>query len=91
MSSIPVPLSGAAQLTNLSSVGAGRRVRVRQIDSEPGACLRLREMGFCENAEICMVSAGCPLICRVCGVRVALSRQLASSILVEVVPITAGL
>lgn len=86
MSSFPVHLSNASPLMNLSSVGAGRRVRVREIASEPGTCLRLREMGFCENAEICKVSDGCPLICRVCGVRVALSRQLASSIMVELMP-----
>lgn len=77
-------------LVDLSAVRPGRRVRVRQIETEPGTCLRLREMGFCENVEISKLSDGCPMICRVCGVRVALSRQLASSILVEMVPACAG-
>jgi hypothetical protein len=40
-------------------------------------------MGFCENDEVWKVSDGCALICRVCGVRVALSSQLGSMILVE--------
>jgi ferrous iron transport protein A len=70
-------------LTSLRSVPCGQRVRVREIHSEPATCLRLREMGFCENAEICKVSDGCAMICRVCGVRVALSAQLAAMILVE--------
>ena len=70
----------------LSHARAGRRVRIRQIDSEPDTCLRLREMGFCENMEICKMTDGGTMICRVCGTRVALSHQLASSILVEEMP-----
>lgn len=79
-------LDPANPLSNLSAIRAGRMVRVREITTEPATCLRLQEMGFCENAEICKLSDGSPMICRVCGVRVALSRRLAASILVEEMP-----
>ncbi len=86
--SCPIPpLSAPAHaLLSLAAVRAGQRVRIREIVSEAATCLRLREMGFCENAEISAVAGGNGMICRVCGVRVALSRQLASCIRVELLP-----
>lgn len=72
-------------LQNLSAVRCGQSVRVREIHSEPETCQRLREMGFCENVEVCKVSQGSAMICRVCGVRVALSQKLGSMIMVETV------
>ena len=53
------------------------------VHDEPAVCQRLREMGFCEFAEIRKVSHGSALICHVCGVNVALSKYLAKNILVE--------
>ena len=69
--------------TNLCDVASQVTVRIKAIEGEPGVCQRLREMGFCEFAEIRKVSEGGPLICHVCGVKVILSRYLAKNILVE--------
>ncbi len=45
-------------------------------------------MGFCEYAEIIKVAQGTALICQVCGTRLALSRELAKTILIQPVAAT---
>lgn len=70
----------------LSGVARGSRVRVVALTSEPAVCQRLREMGFCEMAEVAKLSDGGGLICQVCGSRVALSSRLADEIVVEPLP-----
>jgi Fe2+ transport system protein FeoA len=67
----------------LCEVRCGQLVRVRRLASEATLCVRLREMGFCEDAEIVKLSQGGATLCQVCGTRVALSRTLARQILVE--------
>ena len=46
-------------------------------------CLRLRELGFCEAAEVCKVTDGSALICQVRGVRLAIGRNLGAEVMVE--------
>lgn len=67
----------------LCEAGVGATVRVRKLEDNPAVCQRLREMGFCESAEIHKLADNGALICQVCGVRVALSRSLAKNIIVE--------
>lgn len=69
--------------SSLKEARPGARVRVMELTSEPAVCHRLREMGFCEFAEISKVCDHGPCICTVCGTRVALSPQLAESIMVR--------
>jgi len=64
----------------------GEKVRVFRIDAQEVVCQRLREMGFCEQAEVRVLNRSGGLICQVCGARVCLSRQLADSIFVT--PVT---
>lgn len=64
----------------------GVRLRVRTLKGGAQVCHRLREMGFCELAEIKKLADNGALICQVCGTRVALSRTLGKEILVE--PVT---
>lgn len=68
---------------SLSEACAGRRYRVRELSAQPGLCRRLREMGFCESSEFHLVNKSTCLLCEICGAKVALSAQLAKSILVE--------
>ena len=68
---------------NLCDIESGQSVRVTQLRGEPAVCQRLREMGFCEFAEVRKVVHGEVLICHVCNTRIALSRRLAKNILVE--------
>ena len=72
----------------LCNIKNGLSVRVKELLGEPSMCHRLRELGFCEYAEVCKVAAGEALICHVCGVRVILSKRLAENIVVEAVDYT---
>lgn len=58
-------------------------MRIRQLCTSPEVALRLREIGFSEDQQVRMVSAQQTVICMVCNARLAISRQLAASILVE--------
>ena len=69
--------------TNLYDIEINQPVRVKSIHGEPAVCQRLREMGFCEFAEVRKLTHGSCLICHVCGVNVALSKYLAKNIVVE--------
>ena len=69
--------------STLCDVSINLPVRIKALHAEPAVCQRLREMGFCEFAEIRKVSEGAALLCRVCGVNIALSKYLARNILVE--------
>ncbi len=71
------------KFNTLCDVSMNLPVRIKALHGEPAVCQRLREMGFCEFAEIRKVAQGSALICHVCGVKVALSKYLAKNILVE--------
>lgn len=76
---------GRSALLSLSEAEVGRKLRVRDLRTQPVVCQRLREMGFCERAEICKLADNGALICMVCGTKVALSRRLGKQIMVELV------
>jgi ferrous iron transport protein A len=69
--------------SSLKEARTGARVRVVELKSDPAVCQRLREMGFCEFAEVSKICDHGPCICTVCGSRVALSPALAESIVVR--------
>jgi len=71
----------------LSRVLAGTAVRIRRLDAPPEVTVRLRELGFCEQQRIKLLSRHPNLICLVCNARLGISPELADNILVE--PITA--
>jgi Fe2+ transport system protein FeoA len=74
-------------LCPLSRVVAGTAVRIKQLSASPEVSHRLREMGFCEEQQIKLLSRQSNLICQVCNARLGISSQLADTILVE--PLTA--
>ena len=67
----------------LSQCEAGTVVCIKQLIAQPHVIDRLREMGLGEQQHIRLVSRHPSLICQVCNARVALSQELAESILVE--------
>ena len=73
----------ADQLVSLHDVKPGQSVRVKKLDGQPALCHRLREMGFCELAEVQILRSGSAMLCQVCNSKVCLSRQLAESIMVQ--------
>ena len=68
--------------TTLRHARMGEDLRLVQLDGEPSFCQRLREMGFCESAQLRKVSNGTCFICLVCGVRLAVNHRLADKIIV---------
>jgi len=77
---------GGGLLCPLNQVKAGTSVRIKQLSAKPEVTCRLREMGFCEESEIKLVSTTCNLICLVCNSRLGISSDLGKTILVEMLP-----
>lgn len=67
----------------LSKIRAGMSVRIKQLSAPPEVSHRLREMGFCEDQRIRLLSQESNIICQVCNVRLGISAELADTILVE--------
>lgn len=49
------------------------------------SCDKLREIGFCENVKLKKIQDGRLLICNICNCKIAISKELAEGIEVEVV------
>jgi ferrous iron transport protein A len=67
----------------LSLVKAGVAVRIKRLCASPETQSRLREIGFCEDQIIKLLTSHSNYICQVCNARLAISEQLARLILVE--------
>jgi ferrous iron transport protein A len=67
----------------LSRVRAGTTVCIKQLSTAPEMTTRLRELGFCEEQRIKLLSRESNYICQVCNARLGISEKLAESILVE--------
>ncbi len=70
-------------LCPLSRVNTGAAVRIKQLSAPPEVTHRLRELGFCEEQKIKLLSRQSNLICQVCNARLGISARLAEKILVE--------
>ena len=75
MSSVPAK--------TLSVVSGPGRFRCREIVDRGEATVRLKRIGICAGREIEVVRAGNPMILRVCGVCVGVSRSLSGLIVLE--------
>jgi len=67
----------------LSQMRVGSACRIKQLSASPEVARRLREMGFCEEQQIKLLSQQDNVICQVCNVRLGISARLADSIWVE--------
>ncbi len=74
----------------LSKIRAGMAVRIKRLAAPPEVSHRLRELGFCEDQQIRLLSQQSNVICQICNVRLGISSQLADSIMVEPVPAKAS-
>jgi Fe2+ transport system protein FeoA len=77
------PEGEPSTLCQLSEVQAGDSVRIKQLSASPEMSKRLRELGFCEEQRLKLLSRNPNLICQVCNARLGLSSQLADLIWVE--------
>ena len=75
--------SCANPLCPLNRVKAGVAVRIKQLCASPQVADHLREIGFCEDQIVRLLTAHTNIICMVCNTRLALSSQIAETILVE--------
>lgn len=66
------------------------RVRIRQHLGSVETVQRLREIGFCEDQVIKLLTCQANVICQVCNARLAVAMQLADSIMVEPLPMAAA-
>ena len=71
------------EICPLSRVKAGVAVRIKQLCAAPEMQNRLREIGFCEDQIIRLLTSQTNYICQVCNARLAISEQLARIIMVE--------
>ena len=58
-------------------------MRIKQLSASPEMTKRLRELGFCEEQRIKLLSRNPNLICEVCNARLGLSSKLGDLIWVE--------
>lgn len=73
----------------LSRVRAGSVVCIKELSTTPDVTNRLRELGMCEEQRIKLLTRQSSYICQVCNARLAISKRLADSIMVE--PVAASL
>jgi Fe2+ transport system protein FeoA len=62
-------------------------VRIKHLSASPEVSVRLREMGFCEEQCIRLISRQSNYICQVCHARIGINSQLADKIFVEPIPL----
>ncbi|MCI0537005.1 MAG: ferrous iron transport protein A [Verrucomicrobiales bacterium] len=74
------------ELCPLNKVRVGRAARIKRLSAPPDVSRRLRELGFCEEQRIKLLSRQSNVICQVCNVRLGISAQLAATIWVELLP-----
>ena len=74
----------------LNRVRAGTSVRIKELSASPEMNNRLRELGFCEDKHIKLLSRQTNLICQVCNARLGISAELAEKILVEPIHLPAA-
>jgi Fe2+ transport system protein FeoA len=74
--------SATPELT-LARAKCGERLRVTSICPDCSECVRLRELGFYDRAEVRKIADGAAIICSLFGVRVAIGRDLGEHVRVE--------
>lgn len=71
------------EICPLNRMEAGVAVRIKKLAAPPDIQSRLRELGFCEEQIIRLLTTHTNYICLVCDARLAINRKLAELILVE--------
>ena len=80
-----MPTAPLTKPMTLARARCGERLRVVHICPDCPECVRLREMGFYDTAEVRKLSDGAAIICLLLGVRVAIGRDLGEHVHVEMI------
>jgi Fe2+ transport system protein FeoA len=70
----------------LSSIRAGTVACIKSLSASEEVMDRLREMGFCEEQRVKLVSRDGNIICQICNARLGISEELAAAIFVQPLP-----
>jgi ferrous iron transport protein A len=70
----------------LSSISAGTVAFIKSLAASKEVMDRLREMGFCEEQRVKLLSRDGNIICQICNARLGISQELADAILVQPLP-----
>jgi len=73
----------SAKPLSLARARCGQWLKIVGLTENSSTTSRLRELGFCESAEVRKISDGNAMICYLLGTRIAIGRDLGSEILVE--------
>ena len=73
----------SSPVTHLSAVSGPGAFRCREVKDQGESSVRLKRFGICEGREIEVVQAGNPMVLRVCGTCVGMSRELSELVVVE--------
>ena len=73
----------AGEPMNLCHARCGDILRITRMRETGSSSKRLRELGFCETAEVCKVADHGVCLCLLMGSRVAIGRDLARDVFVE--------
>ena len=76
-------LCGEPESCSLAQAVAGTCVRVLELKAPAEVAVRLRELGFCEQQRVRLLSKHTNVICQVCNVRLGISKDLAGMIVVQ--------
>ena len=79
----PANANPSGACLSLSEARCGERLKIVNLRKDSPATARLRELGFCESAEVCKVTDRGACICVLMGTRVAIGPELASHVFVE--------
>ncbi len=78
---IRLPENVSEQISNsLTNAPARQPLEVVAIDDQSGDASRLRALGVCDGRQVELVRSGDPLIVRVMGSRIGISRRLADRV-----------
>ncbi|GAB5441437.1 MAG: hypothetical protein Fues2KO_17860 [Fuerstiella sp.] len=67
----------------LSEIREPGLFRIHSVSDDGEMSLRLKRLGLCENRRVEVLTAGDPMVVRVVGSRVGLSRELARLVAVD--------
>ena len=73
----------AVTMPKLSDVSGQGDFLVQQIEDRGEETIRLKRLGICQNRRLQVLNTGDPMIVRVVGTRVGISRQLAGHVAVS--------
>jgi len=65
----------------LKNAPTGEKLLIESLSGD--CCQKLREFGFCEGLDVCKISEKQCILCSVCGIKYAISKELSARIILN--------